>query len=203
MNILQQEDLIKGSPDQALLEEAQNPTGQVPQYLVMSEIQRRTDMRNRFEAEEQQPTDTVAEQIMAESMGGSAPPPMAPQGAPMPPQNGMPPQMPPPGAPMLPAPPQMPPEMPPPEMMAAMNGMPPPGMMPSPGALPVQNMAHGGPVPPDAMSLMEGIPSAILEDAKKFREENLDNPSTAEMEILSANASMRPENINLPMSCRP
>ena len=61
MNILQQEDLIKGAPDQALLEEAQNPTGQVPQYLVISEIKRRTDMRKRFEAEEQHPTDTVAE----------------------------------------------------------------------------------------------------------------------------------------------
>ena len=185
MNILQQEDLIKGSPDQALLEEAQNPTGQVPQYLVISEIKRRTDMRKRYEAEEQQPTDTVAEQIMAESMGGSAPPPMAPQGAPMPPQNGMPPQMPPqmPSAPpqMPPAPvsAQMPPEMPPPEMMAAMNGMPPPGMMPP------QMMSNGG-----MIGSIEEAPNAILEDARKFRMDSMENIPVWDMMAMSQAVDM-------------
>ena len=47
MNILQQEDIIKGLPDQALQEEAKKPSGQVPQFLVVSEIQRRTDMRKK------------------------------------------------------------------------------------------------------------------------------------------------------------
>jgi len=241
MNILEAEDLIKGSPDQTLLEEAQNPTGQVPQYLVMSEIQRRTDMRKRFETEEQQPTDTVAEQIMAESMGGSAPPPMAPQGAPMPPQNGMPPQMPP---QMPPAPPQMPPapvsaQMPP--------EMPPPEMMPPPGALPVQNMAHGGPVtlqelsemikshsgrsvdpdiyatPPDGRSFagdpgiyatpelseeninggmidsIEKAPNAILEDARKFRMNSMENIPVGDMMAMSQAVNMGIPSV-LPMS---
>ena len=194
MNILQQEDLIKGSPDQALLEEAQNPTGQVPQYLVISEIKRRTDMRKRYEAEEQQPTDTVAEQIMAESMGGSAPPPMAPQGAPMPPQNGMPPQMPPqmPSAPpqMPPAPvsAQMPPEMPPPEMMAAMNGMPPPGMMPP------QMMSNGG-----MIGSIEEAPNAILEDARKFRMDSMENIPVGDMMAMSQAVDMGIPSV-LPMS---
>ena len=53
MNILEAEDIIKGLPDQALFEEAQMPSGQVPQFLVVSEIQRRSDMRKRFQ--EQQP----------------------------------------------------------------------------------------------------------------------------------------------------
>ena len=35
MNILEQEDLIKGMPDQGLQQEAQQPSGQVPQYLVI------------------------------------------------------------------------------------------------------------------------------------------------------------------------
>lgn len=89
MNILEVEDMIKGLPDQALQQEAQAPTGQVPQFLVISEIQRRTDMRKRFQ-QEQQPQGTVADQIVQEGVMGVMPPQaMAPQA--MPPQ-GMPPQ---------------------------------------------------------------------------------------------------------------
>lgn len=88
------------------MQEAQAPSGQVPQYLVVSEIQRRTDMRKRYQ-EQQQPQGTVADQIVQEAAGGIAS--MPPQG--MPPQ-GMPPQgMPPQGAPQQAMPPQaMPPQ---------------------------------------------------------------------------------------------
>ena len=51
MNILQMEDTIKGLPDEVLKQEAEQPTGQVPQYLVISEVQRRTDMRKRYQQE--------------------------------------------------------------------------------------------------------------------------------------------------------
>jgi len=89
MNILEVEDMIKGLPDQALQQEAQAPTGQVPQFLVISEIQRRTDMRKRFQ-QEQQPQGTVADQIVQEGVMSVMPPQaMVPQA--MPPQ-GMPPQ---------------------------------------------------------------------------------------------------------------
>jgi len=93
------------------MQEAQAPSGQVPQYLVVSEIQRRTDMRKRYQ-EQQQPQGTVADQIVQEAAGGIAS--MPPQGMPpqgMPPQ-GMPPQgMPPQGAPQQAMPPQaMPPQ---------------------------------------------------------------------------------------------
>ena len=48
MNILEVEDVVKGMPDEALQKEAQRPTGRVPQFLVVSEIQRRTDKRERI-----------------------------------------------------------------------------------------------------------------------------------------------------------
>jgi len=97
MNILEQEDIIKGLPDQALMQEAQMPSGQVPQYLVVSEIQRRSDMRKRYKAEqEQMPQATVKEQVMQEGIMGAMPSQMAmaPQMAQRMP-NMPPPQMPP------------------------------------------------------------------------------------------------------------
>jgi hypothetical protein len=101
MNIIEAEDLVKGLPDQALFQEAQYPSGRIPQFLAVSEVQRRQDMRQRFQATQQGQQATVKDQILQGGIGstGMAPemssaPPMAPQ---MPPQGGpMPPQMPPP-----------------------------------------------------------------------------------------------------------
>lgn len=93
MNILEVEDMVKGLPDQALFKEAEQPSGQVPQFLVVSEIQRRTDMRKRYQ--EQQPNKgTVKDQIVQQGIMGIMPQPPMPQQMPaqgMPPQ-GMPPQ---------------------------------------------------------------------------------------------------------------
>ena len=41
MNILEAEDVVKGLPDQVLFQYAQNPPPQIPQYLAVSEVQRR------------------------------------------------------------------------------------------------------------------------------------------------------------------
>ncbi len=100
MNIFQQEDVIKGMPDQALMKEAQAPTGRIPQYLVVSEIQRRADMRKRFAGEQQSmPQSTIKDQIVSggiASLGqqGQAPRggmmPQMPAAQPMPPQQSMP-----------------------------------------------------------------------------------------------------------------
>jgi len=100
VNIFQQEDVIKGMPDQALMKEAQAPTGRIPQYLVVSEIQRRADMRKRFAGEQQSmPQSTVKDQIVSggiASLGqqGQAPQggmmPQMPAAQPMPPQQSMP-----------------------------------------------------------------------------------------------------------------
>lgn len=101
MNIIEAEDLVKGLPDQALFQEAQFPSGRIPQFLAVSEVQRRQDMRQRFQTAQQGQKPSVKDQILQSGIGstGMAPemtsaPPMAPQ---MPPQGGpMPPQMPPP-----------------------------------------------------------------------------------------------------------
>ena len=47
MNILEKEDLITGLPDNVLQQQMQAPTGELPQFLLISEIQRRTDMRKK------------------------------------------------------------------------------------------------------------------------------------------------------------
>jgi hypothetical protein len=93
MNILEQEDLVKGLPDQALFQQAENPSGQLPPFLVISEIQRRTDMRKRFESSEAQPQGTVADQIVMEGLGATMPQqaPMSPPPGSMLPQGSMPP----------------------------------------------------------------------------------------------------------------
>jgi hypothetical protein len=111
VNIFQQEDVIKGMPDQALMKEAQAPTGRIPQYLVVSEIQRRADMRKRFAGEQQSmPQSTVKDQIVSGGIVGVGQQRQAPQGRMMPQMPAaqpMPPQQP------MPVPPQpMPQQMP-------------------------------------------------------------------------------------------
>jgi len=113
MNIIEAEDLVKGLPDQALFQEAQFPSGRIPQFLAVSEVQRRQDMRQRFQAAQQGQQSSVKDQILQGGIGSTG---MAPEMSSMPP---MAPQMPPQGGPM---PPQMPPQMPPP-MGMAMGGI--------------------------------------------------------------------------------
>ena len=149
MNILEQEDLIKGLPDAALMQEASAPSGQVPQFLVISEIKRRSDMRKRYE-QEQQPQGTVKDQIVMEAMG------IAPM---------MPSAMTPPAQPMGPAGPPPMGAMPPP-----MGGMPPQGMPPMappmpqggiasvPQAMPPMGMAQGG-----IVRMQQGGPTDLLD----------------------------------------
>jgi hypothetical protein len=105
MNILEIEDMVKGLPDDRLQQEAEMPTGQVPQFLVVSEIQRRADMRKRFsERQQEQPQGTVKDQIVQEGIAAMAPPEPQMQAAMMGGPQPMPPQMP--IAPQGPMPPQ-------------------------------------------------------------------------------------------------
>jgi len=94
MNILQMEDMVKGLPDQVLMQEAQMPSGQIPQFLALSEVQRRQEMRQKLQAP---PEATVADQILQGGIA-SAMPQQGPQQPPAPPQ-GMPQGMPPQGQP--------------------------------------------------------------------------------------------------------
>ena len=170
MNILEQEDLIKGAPDDLLLQEAQAPSGNVPQFLVVSEIQRRKQMRDRFSAQEQQPEQTVTEQIVAQSS-----PQMPPQGI-----GALQPQM----------PPQMPPQMQqpsmPPEMMAAAGGR-----------MPYRRMAGGGMIPPN--SLVEDAskfnPQSLHEmDASQMAMANPTNMGIASVLPMAAGGFVRMNN---------
>lgn len=79
MNLIELENLVKGVPDEYLTKEVQAPTGQIPPFLALSEIQRRKDMRQRYEAQQgavDKPT------IAAQLTGGIGA--MQPQGAPAP-----------------------------------------------------------------------------------------------------------------------
>ena len=85
MNILQIEDDIKSLPDQVLMQSMQ--TGDYPQYLVISELKRRKDMREDHAGRmaSYNKDNTVADKIMNEAsmsmmnqgLGGMAPPAMA------------------------------------------------------------------------------------------------------------------------------
>ena len=63
MNIIKIQDQLKSIPDQTLVGYVQNPTGQVPTYLALSELQRRKEMRQNYQANK--PEDkTVAEELV-------------------------------------------------------------------------------------------------------------------------------------------
>ena len=60
MNLLKIQDILKGTPDKYLTQMVQQPTGDVPQFLVLGEIQRRKDMRESAQAA---PETTVADDL--------------------------------------------------------------------------------------------------------------------------------------------
>ena len=62
MNILKLQDELKSVPDNALVGYVQNPTGHVPSYLALSELQRRKDMREKYQQAQPEKT-TVAEDL--------------------------------------------------------------------------------------------------------------------------------------------
>jgi hypothetical protein len=76
MNILEQEDIVKGMPDEVLVTQSQNPTGGIPQFLLVSEIQRREKMRASYQGEQQQmPMPTVADQVVQQGIASLNPAP--------------------------------------------------------------------------------------------------------------------------------
>lgn len=79
MNIIKIQDQLKGVPDQTLVGYVQNPTGQVPTYLALSELQRRKEMRQNYQANKPE-EKTVAEDLVQESQPGIA---ALPEGQPM------------------------------------------------------------------------------------------------------------------------
>ena len=67
MNIIKLQNMLRGVPDDALIGYVQNPQGEVPSYLALSELQRRKDTRAKYQAE-QAPESSVAEDLEQETM---------------------------------------------------------------------------------------------------------------------------------------
>jgi len=72
MNLLKIQDQLKGMADDYLMQHAQQPTGQIPQFMVAAELQRRKDMR---EQAQQAPNTTVVEDLEQQGLAALQPPP--------------------------------------------------------------------------------------------------------------------------------
>jgi hypothetical protein len=66
MNIIKIQNQLKGVPDDTLIGYVQNPSGQVPTYLALSELQRRKEMRSSYQANKPE-EKSVAEDLVAEA----------------------------------------------------------------------------------------------------------------------------------------
>jgi len=65
MNLVKIAELLKNAPDQALMQQLNNPDGSAPSYMVMSELQRRKKLRGSLMNNE--PQTSVAEDMEAEA----------------------------------------------------------------------------------------------------------------------------------------
>lgn len=65
MNLIQVQDKLKNLSEQQLAQEMQMPTGIAPQFLVLTELQRRQKMRQDYQARQNAPQSTVAQDAVA------------------------------------------------------------------------------------------------------------------------------------------
>lgn len=65
MNILDLQDKLKNLSQEQLIQEMQAPSGELPQFLVLSELTRRQKMRSAFEGQQGADQTTVAEDAVA------------------------------------------------------------------------------------------------------------------------------------------
>lgn len=86
-NIIEQQDLLKGLPDNRIAMLLQNPVGDIPPFLVAAEAQRRQSIRQQFAGGPQESVvDTLTKQISGVPQNIQTPaqtPPMVPQTPPM------------------------------------------------------------------------------------------------------------------------
>ena len=86
MNVLQIQDNLKNFSEDQLIREMQQPSGSAPQFLVLSELNRRRRVKGDLEARQAQQQPTVAEEVVAsagvpQSQMMGMPEAMAPQSA--------------------------------------------------------------------------------------------------------------------------
>lgn len=72
MNINKLQAQLQRVPDQALIGYVQNPDGQVPAYLALAELTRRKEIRQAGATQQAAPTQTVAQQTVAQAEPGIA-----------------------------------------------------------------------------------------------------------------------------------
>ena len=65
MNIIDIQDNLKNFSEQQLVNEMQRPSGNAPQFLVLSEITRRKRMRDQFKTDQAAREQTVAQEAVA------------------------------------------------------------------------------------------------------------------------------------------
>ena len=77
MNIIQVQDRLKGLPENALVNYVKNPTGSVPIYLALGEINRRKEMEAKFNANKEEKAN-IKDQLIS-GLGGMDPRQMDPR----------------------------------------------------------------------------------------------------------------------------
>ena len=80
-NLIEQMNVLKGLTDESLNGELASPSGSAPPYLVLSEVNRRKDMRQRYEGQQAQRAKRTT---VMEDLAGPMAMPMMAQGAPAP-----------------------------------------------------------------------------------------------------------------------
>lgn len=69
-NLVRAAEELEFVPKQQLIQMSQDPNASYPSFLVLSEIQRRTQMEKMYAAQQPKPETTVAEELVAEFSGG-------------------------------------------------------------------------------------------------------------------------------------
>lgn len=74
INLIQQQEMLKGLPDDDLQSKASNPVGDVPPFLVLTELSRRKSTRDAYAAQQarRKPSTTVAEDLLSAPLGSPA-----------------------------------------------------------------------------------------------------------------------------------
>ena len=68
-NLVQLSNELEYVPQEQLVQMSQDPNSTYPSFLVLSEIQRRTQMKKMYEAQQPKPQTTVAEEVVQEFAG--------------------------------------------------------------------------------------------------------------------------------------
>ena len=67
MNIIELQDNLKNFSEDQLVNEMQTPSGMIPQFLVLSELNRRKRVKDDFAARSAENQNTVAQEAIAAS----------------------------------------------------------------------------------------------------------------------------------------